>query len=104
MICALLPFKEHVHTITSDNGYEFAEHKQVAQTLDADFYFAHPYCSWQRGLNEYTNKLIREYIPKKSSFDDFNSQEIKRIQYEINKRPRKLLKCETPKRIFFASL
>ena len=104
LIRALLPFKEHVYTITSDNGTEFAEHKQAARRLDADFYFAHPYCSWQRGLNEYTNKLIREYIPKKTSFDDFNSREIKQIQYEINKRPRKLFNYETPKRIFFASL
>ena len=100
----LLPFKEVVHTITSDNGSEFADHKYVAKMLDAKFYFAHPYSSWERGLNEYTNKLIRQYIPKKESFDKYNNEYLKQIQYDINKRPRKKLNFESPKKIFFASL
>jgi len=60
----LLPYKNVVHSITSDNGSEFAYHKEIAKRLEADFYFANPYSSWERGLSEYTNKLIRQYIPK----------------------------------------
>ena len=56
---ALIPYKNMIHTITADNGKEFSEHQYVAQRLDIDFYFAHPYSSWERGLNENTNKLIR---------------------------------------------
>lgn len=104
LVRLLFPFKNVVHTITADNGSEFAEHKYIARMLDTEFYFAHPYASWERGLNEYTNKLIRQYIPKKDSFDKYNKQDIKQVQYELNKRPRKKLKFETPKKIFFASL
>ncbi len=64
VIGLLLPYKPAIRSITSDNGTEFAEHKLIAKKLNADFYFAHPYSSWERGLNEYTNKLIRQYIPK----------------------------------------
>jgi IS30 family transposase len=64
----LLPYKKYIHSITSDNGTEFAEHKVIAEKLGLDFYFAHPYSSWERGLNEYTNGLIRQYIPKKIRF------------------------------------
>lgn len=99
LVRLLLPFKEVVHTITSDNGSEFARHKYIAKRLNANFYFAHPYSSWERGLNEYTNKLIRQYIPKKESFDNYNDQYIKQVQYEINKRPRKKLDFESPKKI-----
>ncbi len=58
----------HVRTITSDDGREFAQHQQIAQQLQADFYFAHPYVSWERSLNENTNGLVRQYFPKKSDF------------------------------------
>jgi IS30 family transposase len=61
-----LPYKKFVRSITSDNGTEFYEHKMIAKRVQADFFFAHPYASWERGLNEYTNKLIRQYIPKKN--------------------------------------
>lgn len=104
LVRLLLPFKEAVHSITSDNGGEFVGHKYTAKMLNAQFYFAHPYSSWERGLNEYTNKLIRQYIPKKESFDKYNNQYIKQVQYDINKRPRKKLNFESPKKIFFASL
>ena len=60
----LTPYKKHVHTITADNGGEFAEHKKVAKALDADFYFAHPYSSWKRGANENANGLLRQYVTK----------------------------------------
>ncbi len=104
VIDLLLPYKHNVHSITSDNGTEFAEHKLIAKKLNADFFFAHPYSSWERGLNEYTNKLIRQYIPKKQTFDTYNEQNIKNIQYKINERPRKNLLYENPKHIFYTNL
>ncbi len=97
----LLPYKNFIHSITSDNGTEFAEHKKIAEKLKTNFYFAHPYASWERGLNEYTNKLIRQYIPKKSSFEDFNDNYITDVQFKINRRPREKLDFRSPKDIFF---
>ena len=101
VIDMLLPYKNSVHSITSDNGTEFANHKTIAQKLNALFFFAHPYSSWERGLSEYTNKLIRQYVPKKSNFDDFNCQSLIDIQYKINRRPRENLSFDSPKDIFF---
>jgi IS30 family transposase len=98
----LAPYKEKVHTITSDNGTEFARHQQIANILEAQFYFAHPYSSWERGLNEYTNKLVRQYIPKKSSFDLINQQYINDINLKLNMRPRKNLKYNTPLKVYLS--
>lgn len=67
MINLLAPFKELVKTITSDNGKEFAKHQEISEKLETDFFFADPYSPWQRGLNEYNNKLIRQYLPKKQT-------------------------------------
>jgi len=100
----LFAYKNTVHTITSDNGSEFAKHELISKKLNAGFYFAHPYSSWERGLNEYTNKLIRQYITKGSNFDLYDSQYIKLIQNKINRRPREKLKFQTPSKIFFAAL
>ncbi|KAA6330837.1 hypothetical protein EZS27_020500 [termite gut metagenome] len=97
----LLPYKNFVHSITSDNGTEFYEHKWMAQKLEANYYFAHPYSSWERGLNEYTNKLIRQYIPKKEAFTDYTDEQIVNIQHKLNRRPRKLLNFDNPKFCFF---
>jgi IS30 family transposase len=97
----LLPCKRWVHSITSDNGSEFYEHKYVAGKLNTSFFFAHPYASWQRGLNEYTNGLVRQYIPKKQSFNDLNDDDIKSFQIKINRRPRKLLTFEAPIERFY---
>ncbi|KAA6324766.1 hypothetical protein EZS27_025948 [termite gut metagenome] len=96
----LLPYKDHVFSITSDNGTEFYEHQWIAQKLDADYFFAHPYSSWERGLNEYTNKLIRQYIPKKQTFTHYDDDRIKNIQFKINRRPRKKLNFEEPFSMF----
>jgi len=101
VIDIMTPYKQFVHSITSDNGKEFAEHKKISKKLLTEFFFAHPYSSWERGLNEYTNKLIRQYIPKKAIFDNFNDLDINEIQYKINRRPRKKLNYENPKNIFF---
>jgi IS30 family transposase len=92
----LLPYKNFVHSITSDNGSEFYEHRQIAQQLGADYCFAHPCSSWERGLNEYTNGLIRQYIPKKQPFTNYDDDFIKNVQHKINRRPRKKLNFETP--------
>jgi len=100
----LAPYMHNVHTITGDNGTEFAEHQIIAKKLKTQFFFTHPYSSWEKGLIEYTNKLIRQYIPKKINFDELNQQQIKDIQYKINNRPRELLNFYSPKEFFFRSL
>ncbi|KAA6305227.1 hypothetical protein EZS27_043120, partial [termite gut metagenome] len=100
----LLPYQKFVHSITSDNGTELYEHKWIAQNLDADYFFAHPYSSWERGLNEYTNKLIRQYIPKKEVFTNYTDEQILNIQHKLNQRPRKLLNFEEPFNVFYKML
>jgi len=97
----LLPYKQFVHSITSDNGTEFYEHKLIAQKLNTNYYFAHPYSSWERGLNEYTNGLIRQYIPKNKHFNCFSNSDVQKFQAKINRRPRKLLNFDCPKNRFF---
>lgn len=90
-----------VHTITSDNGREFAHHQAIATTLAADFYFAHPYSSWERGLNENTNGLIRQYFPKHCDFTKITDEEVKQVQQRLNSRPRKTLGYQTPHQVFY---
>ena len=97
----LLPYKKHIKTITTDNGPEFAAHKLITKYLGAVVYFADPYASWQKGAIENTNKLIRQYIPKHTNFDDVTDKKIASIQKKINSRPRQKLKFETPKAEFF---
>ena len=104
LIGMLLPLKPITRTITSDNGKEFAYHKQVSDALDANFYFTHPYSSWERGLNEHTNGLIRQYLPKKSEFTNVSKEEIITIQDKLNHRPRKVLNYKTPYEVFFSEL
>ena len=101
LIEMLEPIKPVIKTITSDNGKEFAYHKQVSQVLDTDFYFANPYHSWERGLNEHTNGLIRQYLPKKTDFTQISKEEIVTIQDKLNHRPRKVLNYRTPYEVFF---
>ena len=101
VIDMLMPYKKFVHSITSDNGTEFAEHIKMSKKLLAEFFFAHPYSSWERGLSEYTNKLVRQYIPKKSIFSLYSEKEIKNIQHKINRRPRKNLNYDNPKNLFY---
>jgi len=96
--------KKHVHTITTDNGLEFAQHQSIAKKLKCEYYFCHPYSSWQRGLNENINGLIRQYIPKGSSFEHLTSKEIKHIENRLNHRPRKSLGWKTPYEVFHENL
>jgi len=95
------PLAPRVHTITSDNGREFARHQQIAATLRADFYFAHPYASWERGLNENTNGLVRQYFPKGSDFTGITDAEVEAVMQRLNHRPRKTLDFQTPHQVFF---
>jgi IS30 family transposase len=104
MINLMAPYKQLVLTITTDNGTEFAQHKRVAKKLETDCYFAHPYTSWERGLNENTNGLIRQYIPKKAKFDNILLSEILTINHKLNTRPRKSLGFKTPMQVFMTSL
>ena len=100
LVLLMIPFKLLVRSITADNGTEFAEHEYISEKLEADFYFAHPYSSWERGLSEYSNRLIRQYIPKKTDFKNVNHQYIRDIQAKLNRRPRKKLKFKTPGKVF----
>ena len=102
IIKLLKPEKEHLHTITFDNGKEFAYHAQIKEVLGSDNYFAHPYCSWERGLNENHNGLIRQYLPKGLALDKVTAKEIKLIQKRLNNRPRKLLNYKTPNEVYDA--
>lgn len=90
--------KNHIHTITADNGSEFASYEKIEEKLNIDFYFCDPYSSWQRGLNEHTNGLIRQYIPKKTDFTTVSYQKIKMIQDRLNNRLRKVLNYKTQRR------
>ncbi len=92
----LKPFKDRLHSITADNGKEFAYHEQVSKALDTAFYFAHPYSSWERGLNENTNGLIRQYFPKDTDFKEVTDKEVYNMMEKLNNRPRKALGFQTP--------
>ncbi len=97
----LRPLVDQVHTLTWDNGKEFAQHQAIAEALDADFYFAHPYASWERGLNENTNGLIRQYFPKGCDFTTLTQRDIQKVMDKLNNRPRKCLGMKTPNQVFF---
>lgn len=98
------PIKQYALTITSDNGKEFSYHQEISRVLNTDFYFAHPYQSWQRGLNEHTNGLIREYFPKEKEFQEITDKEIVDVQNKLNNRPRKILGYKTPAEVFFDTI
>jgi len=100
-ISLLQPFTDLVHTITGDNGKEFAEHVRIAETLKANFYFAHPYSAWERGTNENTNGLVRQYFPKKTDFSKVARSETKVAVDRLNHRPRKCLDFKSPFEVFF---
>ena len=93
-----------VRTITYDNGKEFAAHKDIASALNTSCYFATPYHSWERGLNEHTNGLVRQYLPKSTDFTRISDDEIQAIENRLNNRPRKVLQYKTPFEVFFAGL
>jgi len=90
-----------VHTLTSDNGREFAEHASIARFLKAAFYFCHPYSSWERGLNENTNGLLRQYFPKQTELAKITDKQITKVEAKLNNRPRKTLGYQTPYEVYF---
>ena len=90
-----------VETITFDNGKEFARHKEISVALNACCYFARPYHSWERGLNEHTNGLVRQYIPKQTNITEVTDDFIEQVQDSLNHRPRKILGGKTPYEVFF---
>lgn len=98
----LLPYKgELLHTITTDNGSEFAAHEWLTKQLGVPIYFTDSYSSWQKGAVENTNKLIRQYIPKGMDISTVSDKRIASIQAKINRRPRAKLNFNTPKDEFF---
>lgn len=104
MIAMLKPLSMCVHTLTTDNGREFARHERISAALDADFFFAHPYSSWERGANENMNGLIRQFFPKKIAFDAITIKEIELAMHRLNHRPRKCLDYRTPHEVFMEQL
>ncbi|MGP4945289.1 IS30 family transposase, partial [Pseudoalteromonas nigrifaciens] len=100
LITCMTPYKDRVITVTLDNGKEFAHHEHVAQGLEADVYFAHPYSSWERGINENTNGLLRRFFPKGTDFMALSEAEIQAAVDKLNHRPRKTRGYKTPHELF----
>ena len=100
IIQQLMPLKEQVLTLTSDNGKEFAGHLKISRALDSTFYFCTPYHSWQRGLNENTNGLVRQYFPKGFDFATISQEDVQNVENLLNNRPRKTLNYQTPREVF----
>lgn len=96
----LYPYRKWVRSITCDNGKEFSKHEKMAKALDTKVYFAHPYASWERGLNENTNGLIRQYFPKGEAFKDVSDAYLEFVEEKLNHRPRKILNFKTPYAMF----
>lgn len=97
----LRPHRKQCLTLTFDNGKEFALHGFIGKCLDADVYFARPYHSWERGTNENTNGLLRQFFPKGMSLKNLDSIEVDTALYRLNHRPRKCLAYRTPHEVFF---
>ena len=87
--------------INFDNGKEFAEHELMGAYLKADIYFAHPYCSWERELNENSNGLLRQYFPKGMDLTEITDEQVQMAVDRLNHRPRKVLGFRTPHEVFF---
>lgn len=92
--------KEKVKTITFDNGLEFSAHETIAEGLETDIYFAHPYASWERGINENTNSLIRQYFPKDTNFNEVTDEEVQFVMDRLNARPRATRNFRSPNEMF----
>ena len=96
----LKPIGNFVHTITFDNGKEFAAHQDIAHALKAKIFFATPYHAWERGLNENTNGLIRDFFPKGTDFSTISNAEVAKVERLLNARPRKSLGFRSPQEVF----
>jgi transposase, IS30 family len=100
---ALAFCKHKVLTLTADNGKEFSAHQTIAEKLEAPFFFAKPYHSWERGLNEHTNGLVRQFFPKKTNFLHVSDAQVMQVENLLNNRPRAVLQFRTPQEVFDAS-
>ena len=100
IIRRLTPHKKHVLTLTSDNGKEFSGHTEISKKLGSGFYFCTPYHSWERGLNENTNGLVRQYFPKGTDFAKLTAVDVQRVENLLNNRPRKALNYHSPNEVF----
>lgn len=100
IVSTLHPLRARVHTLTWDNGSEFAEHALIDIALNATSYFAMPYASWQRGCNENFNGLVRQYVPKGCDIDTLSDADVQQIEDKLNRRPRKRLGYKTPLDVF----
>ena len=98
----LKPLRRHVHTITYANGKEFSGHRHTAQCLQAHVFFATPYHAWERGVNENTNGLIRDFFPKGTDFSTIHPATVAKVERLLNRRPRKSLGFQTPTEVFHA--
>ena len=96
----LREWKPWLHTITTDNGKEFAHHQKLAEDLAVDCYFAKPYHSWERGANENLNGLVRQYFPKWTSFENVTQQKVDVVVQILNHRPRKRFGFRSPQEVF----
>lgn len=104
VVWLLEPYKEHIKTITTDNGTEFACHEMITEKIGVKVYFADPYSSWQKGAIENANGLVRQYIPKSTQFSSLSHQKIKQIMEKINARPREKLNFLTPNECFYEKI
>ncbi len=101
LIELLRPHKSQCKTLTFDNGKEFAQHELIAQCLQVKVYFAHPYRSWERGLNENHNGLLRQFFPKNTNLLKVTQDQVNEAVYRLNHRPRKCLGYRTPHEVFY---
>ena len=97
-------WKPFLQTITSDNGKEFAKHQSIATALEIDYYFANPYCSWERGANENLNGLVRQYFPKGSDFSLITAEQVDVVIEKLNNRPRKRHQFSSPNEVYLQKL
>ena len=100
---AAVPMHESFETVTCNNGKEFALHEELSSELSAQWYFAHPYHSWERGSCENTNGLIRQYFPRGMNFANLTQEDANRVMDKLNNRPRRCLGFETPNQVFFGA-
>lgn len=104
IVSGLKPINEWgFHTLTLDNGLEFAAHRMISDKLGKKVYFADPYSPWQRGCNENINGLVRQYLPKGMDFSKLTPQKVYFIQEKLNHRPRKKLGYRTPYEVFYGN-
>jgi IS30 family transposase len=100
MIESVSPIMDRFKTLTLDNGLEFSDHERIAKSLGLRVYFAHPYSSWERGINENTNGLIRQYFPKGMDLNEITQEQIEFVMDRLNNRPRASRGNKSPNELF----